>query len=57
MLFWYINFIDIEKMFDSIYCRVKKNINFRLYGFWLIYLYFGFYFLYMEEDYRNRDEE
>lgn len=27
---WYINFIDIEKMFDSIHCRVKKKINFRL---------------------------
>lgn len=22
---WYINFIDIEKMFDSIHCRVKKK--------------------------------
>lgn len=26
---WYI-FIDIEKTFDSIHCRVKKKINFRL---------------------------
>lgn len=47
MLFWYINFIDIEKMFDSIYCRVKKNLLIlgwflvNIFVFWVLFFVYG----------------